>query len=173
MLWALHFIFHYLCGDNLKAMAKQRIYIDTSVIGGYYDEEFSSDTIKLFKRIINEDFQVYLSEISRLELHPAPKNVQDVIHLIPSKSLIILEFTEESRQLAEFYVNEKILGAASMDDAYHIAIATVNRIDVLLSWNFKHIVNWDKIRLFNAVNLKNGYPAIDIRSPKELLNYED
>ena len=60
-----------------------------------------------------------------------------------------------------------------MDDAYHIAIATVNRVDVLLSWNFKHIVNWDKIRLFNAINMKNGYPSIDIRSPKELLKYED
>ncbi|MEI7500903.1 MAG: PIN domain-containing protein [Bacteroidota bacterium] len=154
-------------------MTKQRVYIDTSVIGGYYDDEFSLDTIKFFDRIINEDFQVYLSEITRLELLPAPKHIQDVINLIPPKSLIILEFTDESRQLAEYYVNEKILGAASMDDAYHIAIATVNRIDVLLSWNFKHIVNWDKIRLFNAINMKNGYPAIDIRSPKELLKYED
>jgi predicted nucleic acid-binding protein len=158
---------------NWNTMAKQRIYIDTSVIGGYFDDEFSSDTIKFFERIINEDFQVYISEISRLELLPAPKHVQDVIKLIPPKSLIILEFTEESRQLAEYYINEKILGKASMDDAFHIAIATVNRIDVLLSWNFKHIVNWDKIRLFNAINLKNGYPAIDIRSPKELLKYDD
>jgi predicted nucleic acid-binding protein len=154
-------------------MAKQRIYIDTSVIGGYFDDEFGSDTIKFFERIINEDFQVYILEISRLELLLAPKHVQDVIKLIPPKSLIILEFTEESKQLAEYYISEKILGKASMDDAYHIAIATVNRIDVLLSWNFKHIVNWDKIRLFNAINLKNGYPAIDIRSPKELLKYED
>ncbi len=154
-------------------MAKQRIYIDTSVIGGYYDDEFSADTIKLFERIINKDFQVYISEISKLELLPAPKQVRDVINLIPPTTLIILEFTDESRQLAECYINEKILGAASMDDAYHIAIATVNRIDVLLSWNFKHIVNWDKIRLFNAINMKNGYPSIDIRSPKELLKYED
>ncbi len=154
-------------------MAKQRIYIDTSVIGGYYDDEFSADTIKLFERIINKDFQVYLSEISRLELLPAPKHVRDVINLIPPTTLIILEFTDESRQLAEYYINEKILGVASLDDAYHIAIATVNRVDVLLSWNFKHIVNWDKIRLFNAINMKNGYPSIDIRSPKELLKYED
>ena len=154
-------------------MARQRIYIDTSVIGGYYDDEFSSDTIKLFERIQNDDFQVYLSEISKLELIPAPKHVQDVLNLIPPKSLIILEFTEESRQLAEYYISEKILGPASMDDAYHIAIATVNRIDILLSWNFKHIVNWDKIRLFNAINMKNGYPSIEIRSPKELLKYED
>jgi predicted nucleic acid-binding protein len=154
-------------------MAIQRIYIDTSVIGGYFDDEFSSDTIKLFERIQNGDFHVYLSEISKLELLPAPKRVQELINLVPQKNLIILEFTEEAKQLAEYYLKEKILGNASMDDAYHIAIATVNRIDVLLSWNFKHIVNWDKIRLFNAINLKNGYPAIEIRSPKELLKYED
>ena len=59
-----------------------------------------------------------------------------------------------TKQLAELYINEKILGSASMDDAYHIAIATVNRIDVLFSWNFQHIVNWDKIRLFNSINMK-------------------
>ena len=163
----------YICTNNLRVMVKQRVYIDTSVVGGYFDDEFSADTKKLFERIINEDFKVYLSEISRLELLPAPKHVQEVINLIPPKSLIILEFTDESKQLAELYVNEKILGAASMDDAYHIAIATVNRIDVLLSWNFKHIVNWDKIRLFNAINMKLGYPPIEIRSPKELLKYED
>ncbi|MCX6252553.1 MAG: type II toxin-antitoxin system VapC family toxin [Bacteroidetes bacterium] len=154
-------------------MANQRIYIDTSVIGGYFDDEFSSDTIKLFNRIQNGDFQVYISEISKLELLPAPKHVQELINHIPPKNLNVLEFTEEAKLLAEFYMSEKILGAASMDDAYHIAIATVNRVDVLLSWNFKHIVNWDKIRLFNSINLKNGYPTIEIRSPKELLKYED
>jgi predicted nucleic acid-binding protein len=154
-------------------MAKQRIYIDTSVVGGYFDDEFCTDTMKLFDRIKNNDFTVYISEISRLELIPAPKHVQEIINLIPPNDLIILEFTEESRQLAENYINEKILGFASIDDAYHIAIATVNRIDVLLSWNFKHIVNWDKIRLFNAINIKNGYPPIEIRSPKDLLKYEN
>ena len=154
-------------------MVKQRIYIDTSVIGGYYDDEFSSDTKKLFERIKNGDFQVYLSEISRLELLPAPKRVQDLLKLIPQGNLVNLEFTEEARSLAENYISEKILGKASMDDAYHIAIATINRIDVLLSWNFKHIVNWDKIRFFNAINMKNGYHSIEIRSPKELLKYED
>ena len=154
-------------------MVKQRIYIDTSVIGGYYDDEFSDDTKSLFERIKNEDFNVYLSEISRLELFPAPKRVQDVVKLIPKSCLNYLEFTEEAKQLAEYYINERILGSASRDDAYHIAIATVNRIEILLSWNFKHIVNLDKIRLFNAINLKNGYPSIEIRSPKELLKYED
>lgn len=77
----------------------------------------------------------------------------------------------ESRELAEAYIKEKALGKASLDDAYHIAIATVNRLDVLVSWNFRHIVNYDKLRLFNSINFRYGYPMIDIRSPKEFIKY--
>ncbi|MCF8373376.1 MAG: hypothetical protein K9H64_17285 [Bacteroidales bacterium] len=84
-----------------------------------------------------------------------------------------LELDEESRGLADTYINEKVLGKASLDDAYHIAIATVNRLDVLVSWNFKHIVNYDKIKLFNSINLRFGYPLIEIRSPKEFVRYEN
>lgn len=85
----------------------------------------------------------------------------------------MLDFSKEARELADKYISEKALGTASLNDAYHIAIATVNRIDVLASWNFRHIVNLDKIRLFNAINLKFRYPVIDIRAPKELIRYED
>lgn len=75
--------------------------------------------------------------------------------------------------MADAYIEDNVLGTASLNDAYHIAMATVNQLDVVVSWNFKHIVNFNKIRLFNAVNLKLGYPAIDIRSPKELISYEN
>jgi len=152
---------------------KPRIYIDTSVIGGYYDKEFETDTKLFFDGIRTRNYNVYLSEISNIELLPAPQRVKDLVKEIPSDCLIFLNFTEEAEELAEKYLAEKILGKASMNDAYHIAIATVNRIDVLVSWNFKHIVNLDKIRLFNAVNMKYGYPSIDIRTPKELIKYED
>jgi hypothetical protein len=75
--------------------------------------------------------------------------------------------------LAQTYIREKILGKSSENDAYHIALASVNRVDCLLSWNFKHIVNFDKIKMFNAINLRLGYPLIDIRSPLEFLKDED
>ena len=150
-----------------------RVYIDTSVIGGYYDKEFETDTKLFFKRIRNKDFIIYISQISNIELLPAPQKVKDLIAEIPPECLINLDFTEEARNLANTYIKEKILGKASFNDAYHIAIATVNRIEVLVSWNFKHIVNLDKIHLFNGVNLKSGYPVIDIRTPKELIKYED
>ncbi len=103
----------------------------------------------------------------------APNFVKELKTKIPSDCYKYLELDNESRDLAQAYLNEKILGKASLNDAYHIAIATINRLDVLVSWNFKHIVNFDKIRLFNSINLRLGYPMIDIRSPREFIRYEN
>jgi predicted nucleic acid-binding protein len=152
---------------------KQRIYIDTSVIGGYFDEEFESASRHLFDRIANKDFDVYFSEVNETELSLAPKHIQDLKNIIPTDCYKYLVLNDEAKELAETYVKEKALGQASLNDAYHIALASVSRLDCLISWNFKHIVNFDKIRLFNSINLKLGYPLIDIRTPLEFLNYED
>jgi len=81
--------------------------------------------------------------------------------------------TEESIKLADTYIAEKVVGKTSLEDCRHIALATINRVDVLASWNFKHIVNLDRIKGYNSVNYKLGYPMIEIRSPKDLLHYED
>jgi predicted nucleic acid-binding protein len=152
---------------------RQRIYIDTSVIGGYFDDEFEKHTKSLFDRIINKDFDIYFSEINETELVLAPKEVRELKNLIPSSCFVFLELSDEAKLLAETYINEKALGKASLNDAYHIAIASVNRLDCLVSWNFKHIVNFDKIKLFNSINLKLGYPLIDIRTPLEFLKDEN
>lgn len=148
---------------------KSRIYIDSSVIGGYFDDEFEVATRKLFDRIKAKDFDIYFSEVNETELSLAPIHVRELVKLIPSDCYKYLELNEEAKKLAEAYVAEKALGKASMNDAYHIAIASVNRLDCLVSWNFKHIVNFDKIKLFNSINLKSGYPLIDIRTPLEFL----
>ena len=148
---------------------KQRIYIDTSVIGGYYDIEFETATRQLFQRIVNKEFEVYLSEVNEEELFFAPQHVKEIKDLIPADCFYYLEITEEARQLAQFYISERALGRACENDAYHIALASINRIDCLISWNFKHIVNYDKIRMFNAVNMRFGYPLINIYSPLEFL----
>ena len=152
---------------------KLRVYIDTSVVGGYFDDEFEDDTKAFFERIFNKEFLVHFSEISETELSLAPDFIKDLKKRIPSDCYKYLELDNESRDLAQAYLNEKILGKASLNDAYHIAIATINRLDVLVSWNFKHIVNFDKIRLFNSINLRLGYPMIDIRSPREFIRYEN
>ena len=93
--------------------------------------------------------------------------------LIPDDCYRFVELNAESRELALAYINEKALGKASLNDAYHIALASVNRLDCLVSWNFKHIVNFDKIKLFNSINRRLGYPLIDIRTPLEFLKDED
>ena len=154
-------------------MNKIRIYIDNSVIGGIFDREFEEDTKLLFERIKDNIFTVYISDITNLELELAPDYIKKIINDIPKDCLITLDFTKEAEELAENYIKENILGKASTNDAYHIAIASINRIDVLVSWNFRHIVNYNKIKLFNSVNLKLGYPEIDIRSPNEIVEYEN
>ena len=146
-----------------------RIYIDTSVIGGYYDEEFEDATKKLFARIENKDFIVYLSEVIETELVLAPHEVKEVKAKIPVDCLIYLEIDDEVDNLAQTYIKEKALGKSSEIDAYHIALASVHRLDCLISWNFKHIVNFDKIKMFHSINIRLGYPTIDIRSPLEFL----
>lgn len=84
-----------------------------------------------------------------------------------------IEIDDEIENLAQTYISEKALGKASENDAYHIALASVNRLDCLISWNFKHIANFDKINLFNSINLRLGYPLIDIRSPLEFLKNDN
>ena len=79
--------------------------------------------------------------------------------------------TDEAKKLANCYIAEKVVGASSLEDCQHIAVATINKVDVLASWNFKHIVNLVRIKGYNNINLKNGYQTLEIRTPKELINY--
>ena len=85
----------------------------------------------------------------------------------------LLEITEEAVELATEYITEKVVGQTSFADCLHIAIATINRADFLVSWNFKHIVNVQRIRGYNSINIKNGYRLLEIRSPREFEKYED
>jgi len=85
----------------------------------------------------------------------------------------VIKISNEEINLAKSYVSENVVGKTSFDDCIHIAAATINNVDLLVSWNFKHIVNVVRIRGYNAVNIKNGYKTIDIRSPKDLIYYED
>jgi len=113
-----------------------------------------------------------ISEITKLELKNAPIDVQKILDKIPKKNIELVELTEEVTELSKKYLSEGVLAKSKLVDAQHIAIATVNNVDLIVSWNFKHIVNIDKIRGFNAVNLKMGYSIIDIRSPWEVISYE-
>lgn len=150
---------------------KQRIYIDTSVVGGYFDEEFKEATRLLFGRLEKSEIIFVVSGLLDLELLNAPGNVRELLHNYSSDKFQRVELTDEVITLADKYIFEKVVGQTSLEDCRHIALATINRVDVLASWNFKHIVNLDRIKGYNSVNLKLGYPMIEIRSPKDLINY--
>lgn len=150
---------------------KQRIYIDTSIVGGFFDEEFKEDTIKLFERLEKDEVTFVLSDLLELELLNAPKQVRELLLNYPANKFENIELTEETILLADMYIKEKVVGKTSIADCRHIALATIHKVDVLASWNFKHIVNLDKIKGYNSVNLRLGYVMIEIRSPKDLINY--
>ncbi len=151
----------------------QRVYIDTSVFGGYFDIEFKEYTKPLFNRIKNHDLRIIYSSVTEEELINAPIQVKELVRSLPSDSYDFVEVTNESIELALTYIKEEVVGKTSFDDCLHIAMATIHKADCLVSWNFKHIVNIERIRGYNAVNLKLGYSTIDIRSPRELLKYEE
>lgn len=152
---------------------KQRVYIDTSVIGGCFDEEFEKWSNRLFDDFKSGKKIAVVSDITLDELSDAPQRVQDNFKTIPVNSLEIFIADTEARNLADLYIFEKAVSKRFYEDALHIAISTINQVSVLASWNFKHIVNLDKIRLYNAVNLKNGYAILEIRTPREILKFED
>lgn len=106
-----------------------------------------------------------------LELLKAPQQVRQLLHNYPADKFQRVELSEEAIKLAETYISEKVVGKTSLEDCRHIALATINKVDVLASWNFKHIVNLDRIKGYNSVNIRLGYSIIEIRSPKDLLNY--
>ncbi|MBI1192141.1 MAG: PIN domain protein [Bacteroidetes bacterium] len=151
----------------------QRIYIDTSVVGGYFDEEFKEATIKLFQRLEAQEVKFVVSDLLDLELIEAPIHVRELLLKYPAHYFERIELTEEAIKLANLYVENNVVGITSIEDCRHIALASINKVDVLASWNFKHIVNLDRIKGYNSVNLKIGYSMLEIRSPKDLVRYEN
>ena len=153
-------------------MKRQRIYIDTSIVGGFFDAEFEKETKMLFQRLENREIIFVISTVLGKELADAPIHVKNLLARYDATFFEKVLLTDEAKELAENYIAEKVVGRTSLDDCRHIAIATINNVDVLASWNFKHIVNLSRINGYNAVNIKNGYKTLEIRNPKELIDYE-
>ncbi len=151
----------------------RRIYIDTSVFGGYFDKEFEKETIPFFKKVVENQITILVSDVLELEIYRAPAYIQDFFEGIPVDLLEHVELTKEVRDLAEKYITENVVGKTSFADCQHIALATIHKADVLVSWNFKHIVNLERIRGYNSINFREGYQMTEIRTPKEIFNYEN
>jgi predicted nucleic acid-binding protein len=152
---------------------KQRLYIDTSVFGGFFDEEFSEFTKPLFERLQNGEFRLLFSTVTQDELNSAPERVKKLVTSLKAENTEFLETIDEAVELASQYIVGGVVGQTSFADCLHIALATIYHADYLISWNFKHIVNVLRIRSYNAINIKNGYKELEIRSPRDFMNYED
>ncbi len=145
-----------------------RLYLDTSVIGGFYDPEFSEWTKPLIEDVLRGKHIAIISDITIKEIQDAPKNVVGLLEQLINTHSELVASNEQTEILAAHYIREGVLRKKSLEDANHIALATIHNVNAVVSWNFKHLVNMDRIRLFNSVNLKYGYGLIDIRSPREI-----
>lgn len=147
-----------------------RVYADTSVFGGIFDEEFEVPSKEFFNSVRQGVFKLVVSELIRKEISEAPQEVQDVF----SEMLLeadVAEITFKSLELRDAYVSAGILSPRWSDDALHVAIATVSHCAMIVSWNFQHIVNFRKMPLYTAVNTLQGYGPIEIYSPMEVVGY--
>jgi predicted nucleic acid-binding protein len=114
-----------------------------------------------------------ISDLLEAELLRAPEHVRRFLEDIPSAVVERLQLTQEATQLADRYINAGVVGKTSRADCQHIAMATLAKADVLVSWNFKHIVNLDRIRGYNGINYQLGYPMLEIRTPKEIISHDN
>ncbi|MFZ1798914.1 MAG: hypothetical protein WAU24_03540, partial [Chitinophagaceae bacterium] len=138
-----------------------------------YDEEFEEISTLLFEKVKLGQIICVYSDLSETELKNAPQKVRDYFADLPREHMQFVEVTEDAFELAKKYIDEKVVGPTSADDCKHIATSTINKVDILVSWNFKHIVNVFRIRGYNSINLRCGFTQLDIRSPKEIVYNED
>jgi len=118
--------------------------------------------------IKQEKFILLMSDIIVSELINAPQAVKDILLSIPQRVIEVVKITAEVLQLRDAYINEGVVTSKSINDATHVAAATIARADAIISWNFKHIVRLDKMKGYNQINLLNGYGILTIISPLEV-----
>ena len=157
-------------------MVKLKFYLDTSVLGAVCDpgpEERLVATRRLLDGLVDGLWDGYISTLALEEIYRAPRSIREKIaaelRRIP---LPVLEESPESLALAQAYVLSGAIPADYEDDARHVSIATINDIGVIISWNFRHMVNVDRKRKINSVNLREGFPLLDLVSPWEI-SYEE
>jgi len=146
-----------------------RIYVDASVIGGCFDPEFASESQALIKMAEEGRVRLIISDLLVRELQDAPEAVRELFTSLPAHVLDAFTLNEEAYFLSRAYLEAGVVGPVSEDDAQHVANATVAHADMLVSWNLRHIVHFDKIRGYNAVNLREGYALLSIHTPKEVV----
>ncbi|MEO1219550.1 MAG: PIN domain-containing protein [Bacteroidota bacterium] len=151
-----------------------KLYLDTSVLGGYFDKEFKEDTVAFLDYARENSVNLVCSTLTEEELVNAPDRVKALAYRLIEDPTIgigmeVIEVSHAAMQLAKIYVRQGALTQRCEADALHIAIASLHQVDALVSWNFKHMVNFVRIQMYNKINAVLGYASIDIRSPKEVI----
>ena len=149
-----------------------RIYADASVYGGAFDEEFDAASRAFFDCIRVDRFELVVSTIVRDELEDAPQPVRALFEEMRRLARRV-DVTEEALRLQQAYLAAGIVAQRWETDALHVAVATESLCSVIVSWNFRHIVNFRKIPLYNGVSLTHGYSPIAIHTPQEVIADED
>jgi hypothetical protein len=148
-----------------------RVYVDTSVLGGCFDAEFSEWSNSLVQDFRLGRFVPVLSDVVAAEVTLAPGPVRDLHDELLRLPAEVVSVSPEALRLVSAYEREGILPPRFRNDMLHIGLATLARVDVLVSWNFRHIVRLDRIRAFNAVNHEHGLGTLNIYSPREVTFY--
>jgi predicted nucleic acid-binding protein len=149
-----------------------RVYADTSVFGGVFDDEFQEASRAFFEQVRQSRFALVASAVVRREIVEAPARVQAFFGSMLSL-MEIVEVRGDAVHLQAGYLSAGIVSRKWAADALHVALATASGCSVIVSWNFAHIVHFGKIPLYNAVNALQGYGRIAIHSPMEVIRYED
>lgn len=149
-------------------MKPMRVYFDTSVFGGYFDEEFQAASQKLFGAVLTGGVVALISDTLVGELVNAPEQVQNLLQRVIDFGCERLPLEREAEQLQDAYLAAGVVTAQYADDALHVAHATLARADVIVSWNFKHLVNPLRVRAFNGVNIAQGYGSVIIMTPSNI-----
>jgi len=150
-------------------MKKQlRLYLDTSVYSGIFNQRFQGDSQRLIDAIHGKKCVALISDIVLAEIQRAPIHIQEIVSALPNTQINALNFTDEVERLQQEYLARKILTTRSENDAAHVAFATVYRADAIVSWNFRDIVRLDKMKKYNQVNFSMGYGVLTIISPTEV-----
>ncbi|EKD50398.1 MAG: hypothetical protein ACD_62C00549G0005 [uncultured bacterium] len=152
-------------------MKRPRVYVDTSVYGGVFDDEFKDVSGIFFSQVQKGTFLLVTSPTVKNEIDRAPEQVKIFFDSFMSQAEMAI-VTNEVLQLRNAYLDAGIVSQNYSDDALHVALATVALCQIIVSWNFKHIVHYDKIDLYNAINTKNGYNRIAICAPAEVIKYD-
>lgn len=149
-----------------------RVYADTSVYGGVFDPEFSAPSKKFFGEVAAGRFVLVISPVVEEELGQAPDTIRSFFTSVAEFANEV-EITREAIALQQQYIERGVVGERSLTDALHVAMATVSECELIVSWNFKDIVHFEKIPKYNAVNVLNGYAHIDIYSPLEVIQHDE